>query len=534
MILRKPYALLIKYFRLIHLVLTILMSYLIIRTNSLLSFFNELVLNPNFIQGYDISRELFNGWMFAFSIIIVLASFTVLSLMYFKKKPVLSYLFNILVYISLGVLYYISLNNVDILELRLLDIRIIRAIRDFLVGAMALQTLTLMFTFVRATGFDIKKFNFKEDLDELEINEEDREEFEVEFSLDTDKVLRFYNRKIRHFKYVYLENKFIINLFSIVFLIGFLTYSLINVFVLNKSYKETILFKTEDHGIRVNKSYTTQEDYRGNKILDKTKLVIIDLDIKNNYDVMQKIDTVMTELVVGKKHFKPTSKYNKKIDDIGTVYTEQFITKEFSNYIFAYEVPLDLNLDKAKFVYSEQVYKDNGIITKQYKVELEPYDLDRKETIVNLNLNDEVDLSNTVLKKGKLKFEKLETSYMKTIYYNFCLNKDECYPSVELLLPNILTNYTRGILEVKGTLTTDKEENLYDFIKKYSRITFGKDTGTKIFDEYKLVAPKKVKLNSTYFIEIPEEALILLDARMEIAIRDKVFIIKIPIMQYFG
>ena len=41
MVLRKPYAMFIKYFKTIHVVLSLLMAFLLYRTTLLLSFFNE-------------------------------------------------------------------------------------------------------------------------------------------------------------------------------------------------------------------------------------------------------------------------------------------------------------------------------------------------------------------------------------------------------------------------------------------------------------------------------------------------------------
>ena len=47
----------------------------------------------------------------------------------------------------------------------------------------------VMYAF-RATGFDIKKFDFAKDLEELDIETKDNEEFEVNLELETDKYQR--------------------------------------------------------------------------------------------------------------------------------------------------------------------------------------------------------------------------------------------------------------------------------------------------------------------------------------------------------
>ena len=73
-----------------------------------------------------------------------------------------------------------------------------------------LQFVTLCLTFARATGFDVKKFDFAHDLQQLNVDEKDNEEFEVDVELDTDKLFRKIRKKIRYAKYVYFENKFLI------------------------------------------------------------------------------------------------------------------------------------------------------------------------------------------------------------------------------------------------------------------------------------------------------------------------------------
>ena len=128
------------------------------------------------------------------------------------------------------------------METALLDIRQVRVARDIIMIVFFVQTFSVIITFVRATGFDIKKFNFGQDLAKLDIKEEDREEFEFEVNVDTGKVQRKFRRNLRHAKYVYFENRFLINmglllLFSV---ICFVVYLNLNVY--NKVYSEMEAF----------------------------------------------------------------------------------------------------------------------------------------------------------------------------------------------------------------------------------------------------------------------------------------------------
>ena len=530
MILRKPYAILIKNFKLIHLVLTLMMIYLFIQTSSLLTFFNDNISGQDIIQGYDISRELFNSWTFILPIIIVLASFTILSLMFFKKKPFLIYVINIISYISLGILYYITLTNVDILEVRLVDIRVLRAIRDFLIGAMVIQSFTTIFMFVRATGFDIKKFNFTEDLDELEISEEDREEFELELDFDADKLIRTYRRKLRTLKYGYLENKFIINIFILVFSIGFITYTLVDVFVLNRAYNEKVLFETENYFIKVNNTYITQQNFKSEKIFEKTKLVIIDLDIRNTYAVSSRLDTVLTELVIGKKYFRPINKYDELVFDIGKSYNKEPLSTNISNFILVYEVPIELSLEKAYFNYKETLLQTNRAVTKNYKVKINPINLDENIITKQIDFGQEIDLSETILKSGKFKIDHIQFSDVFVSVYNHCIN-GECSESFEYILPSYTGKEDKSLVYIEASYKNDKITNFSNFANYY--FDFQNEDFTNDIP-MKRIIPKVKKSKEYYIFEVNSKILEQEEFTLKIRIRNKIFNVntKLEIVNY--
>ena len=80
--------------------------------------------------------------------------------------------------------------------------------------------------FIRSLGFDVKKFNFKSDLKELEITDKDSEEIELNLNFQTYKAERTIRRFIRELKYYYLENKKVIYIIgaALVIILGFLIY----------------------------------------------------------------------------------------------------------------------------------------------------------------------------------------------------------------------------------------------------------------------------------------------------------------------
>ena len=86
MILRKPYAFFIKHFKLFHIILTILITYLIYRTGLLLSFFNEYIATSQSVINQDLTGKLFNTYMFISPFLIILGSIVILSVMIIEKK----------------------------------------------------------------------------------------------------------------------------------------------------------------------------------------------------------------------------------------------------------------------------------------------------------------------------------------------------------------------------------------------------------------------------------------------------------------
>ena len=98
MILRKPYALLIKHFRLIHGVLLALITYLLYRTNIILRFLQEYISTDEIITGKDFTGELFNSLMFSLPFVVIIFFLILLWVMIYKKKKKLYYIYNIFIF----------------------------------------------------------------------------------------------------------------------------------------------------------------------------------------------------------------------------------------------------------------------------------------------------------------------------------------------------------------------------------------------------------------------------------------------------
>ena len=205
MIIKKPYAFMLKHFRLIHLLLLIPMIFLVTQTRGIISFFGEYVANNyTLAASTDVLSSLASNYINIFmylAVIIILAVFVTLSiLLQRKEKPVRFYNISIIYYLVIFILITVSFSIFTAIENDTLDPVMIRMIRDLATVIHYSQYIFIAFTAIRGIGFNIQKFDFKSDLAELEISSEDSEEVEFLVGIDTDKAKRNIRRFFRELK----------------------------------------------------------------------------------------------------------------------------------------------------------------------------------------------------------------------------------------------------------------------------------------------------------------------------------------------
>ena len=458
MILRKPYAILIKNFKLIHIILAIFMGYLFYKTNMVLSFLNEYLSSVATTISSDVTSSLFGPLLIISLIIVILGSIIILSLMHFKDKPVKFYIFNILIHIILAVFYYVTFSIIKSLEVGLVDIRVLKVIHDFTLIALMIQFVGLIFVIFRATGFDIKNFDFKKDLEDLNITTSDNEEFEVDLEVDTGKLKRKFNKKIRHLRYIYLENKLLFNIIGSISiaLISFLIY--LNVGVYNKTFQLDEAFKTNQFIFNFTDSYVTKYDYQGVEIKKDYQYVAIKLSIKKLYNQNINLKTAKFYLNVGGKKFYHTTNYKDRLFALGETYINQDITTEFQDYILVFEIPDSLIRKKMILNY---VDNNNDII----KINVGPSNLNKKNVKESASLTQALDFKDSPLKEVSMKINSYEIAPTFTLHYNYCVSSSNCYDSIEYLKDKY---FTACNAEGKLGVIDENENTKIDF--KYTTI----------------------------------------------------------------
>lgn len=532
MILKKPYAFLIKYFKLIHVVLLLMMSYLLYRTNIILNFLQKYITTDQLLTGKDFTGQLFSIWNFAMPFIVIVILAILLGVMYYKKKPLLFYVINIAVMVALLIIYNIGYDTAITLETKLIETRTLRLLRDFYLIIILIQGISLIFTFIRATGFDIKKFDFRTDLEELNITEADNEEFEVDLDIETNVLKRNFNRNLRFAKYIYKENKFII---QTIFLLGFAAVCFViymNMTIYNKIYSENHLFRASDVTMEITRSYLTNRSYKNKKVGD-SYLMVLELNVRANTKEETVLNTTKAQLIVDNQIYYPKAKYKQELFDIGDVYQNTNLDTEFETVLLVYEIPASKINSSFIFRYIDDlVLEKKGVNPKYIKIELKPYNLDKNQKEEDVELNSSVVLNDVIFGNTSLVINKFEIQDEFVIEYDFCVNDNECYKSKQYVRPNVNTNYDKTILKITGSLEKDKVSSdiysLYSIIKYFGQIEYKLGEETKKqnigFTELK---PSKNSDDNVYYIEIAKEIKNAESISLVIQIRNKTYRYKI-------
>ncbi|MEG0618592.1 MAG: hypothetical protein RR557_04710 [Bacilli bacterium] len=505
MIFRKPYAFLIKNFKLIHVIITICMAYLLYKTYSFNHFISEYMKTNMLSLGRGSADEVINKLMFTLPIILVLFSVVMLITMIKKEKPKTFYIFTIITFISLFILNNYFYLRVVYLEENIMPIQEVRLLLDLSLIFTIFQAFLLILSLIRAIGFDIKKFDFKQDLLDMDILDEDREEFEVSFNIEGNVFERTINKKLRNLKYSYLENKFLFITITLLCVIvtSYLVYKGGN--INTKTINEGEAFFSASLNIQVIKSFMTNNDYTLEKI-SNNRYVAIETNILSNAS-NQKLNLARMELMIGKEAFYPVeSGLKDKLFDLGKVYADDILTKKFQKFLIVYEIPESLSDNNMKLRYISRL---EGTRPEYISIKLNPIDLDKEDKLVDIPLGKEIVLNEKTAGKSKIKINSFEIKDSFTLNYNFCLTEAECYPSIERVIPTLNSTTQKALMKVNGSFEIDENivfgsvKNIYNIIDKFGIIVYqlnGKTYKTK--GNFKNVNVKKKKTDNEFYIEV--------------------------------
>ena len=208
MILRKPYAFLIKNFKKINILLLALTAFILWKSLDLYGFVKSYVQTGIYNTMLDSISNYVNIFTTLSFILVFVVSGILAYLLKYKDKPFLAYIL-ILVNNMVTMAMFMYINYYFTVSISgEFDLTTLMIVRDLMFIVTIPYYPIIFLLVIRSIGIDLKKFGFGEDKDFININEEDREEVEVDVSFDKDKFIRQIKNKIRLAKYFFLEHKF--------------------------------------------------------------------------------------------------------------------------------------------------------------------------------------------------------------------------------------------------------------------------------------------------------------------------------------
>ena len=507
MILRKPYAFLIKHFKMIHLLLCVPIIYLIIRTGRIASFFSSYVRANYYTNLTNIAGTYINYFMYIAIIVIILLVLTVFFLMRQKKKDTRFYLFLLIYYIILLVLLSVSHSVLNSIEQAQVTAQTVRSYRDIAYIVYVPQFFFAIYTVLRGIGFDIKKFNFEEDAKELEITDFDNEEFELVIGKDSYKYKRKIRRFIREFKYYVLENKLTFGILAafIVVVCGTLLY--LNFGVYNKKFHQTQRITHNNLMITVVDSVLSNMDLGGNKITDGKYYLAIALKIKNNSDLPSTLDYENFQIEVAKRRISATLDRSSYFADLGLTYSRdtKIPANSENTYVLTYEIDESLKDEKIVLKILESLDIQIGSVTSNYKtVELDYEKAFDTQTVRTVGFNKILELSSARL--GMLQLQIQTSTLGKTYEYTYqsCTNSN-----CQNVKNKAVADSGKTLLVLDRMLQLDPYSNYYlarkgssQFVSDFLKVRYELDGVTKT----STITDKSVStLPNTWIFQLPSE-----------------------------
>lgn len=526
MILRKPYKFLIKHFKLIHLLLFLPTIYLIITTNRIFKFFNTYVAsNYTYTNISNLAGSYVNLFMYLAALLIVMIALVVYYLMRQKKKNTKLYIAFIVYYLVLFIMLTICHGILSDLEISELSAQTSRAYRDIAFIFTLPQYFFAFFTIFRGLGFDIKQFKFELDLKDLDINEEDNEEFEFVLGVETYKYKRTARRFLREFKYYVLENKFIFTCLSIVAALVIVTTLYMHFYVYNKTYSLNKTFSHNAFTINMKNSILTNMDYNGKTITNKKFYLVLQLYIANNSIMKTKLDTSNFRLQMDGSYLVPTLDRSDYFIDYGTPYHGEDIKKDTENtYNLVYELTEDQIKSSYKLKILENIEYKVGDLTAHYKIlNIKPTTIVDKKEVKNFEVGETIDLDETALQNSSFKLNSYEIKDNYLYSYEIC-NSTSC----RTLNDVVSTGY--GSSKTKTTLLILEEETTLDKNAIYTKAI---KTKNKFYEDFftveydgKEVTTKNItpsNLNDRIILQTSAEISTATNLNLLLTIRDQTY-----------
>lgn len=512
MIIKKPYAFLIKKFRWIHGILFAMLVFLAVKSINIYTFFSDYATNHYYVMSSMLASEYIDLTLFVVTILAVLVSALIYFILSLKNKDRKTYVFLCLYYIILFVYFIYMLSIFQNLQSKSLGIETVRAIRDISVIVSLPQIVFLFIICGRTLGFNLKQFDFKKDLEEMQIDTKDYEEVEVEFGKNNYKTARFLRKTLRLTKYFMLENKFIVTVLASIIVLATSLAIFVNIKIYNVSYNENVEILANNVYYTVMSSYVTDKDINDNVITKDKKYVLIKIKANNKTTTNYNLYRETFRLELNNTMLIPTFGLDNKFIDVGKTYSPfEIKSGETKEFIIVFE--LDNSVNQSEFILKIKNYDYGNFTTleSEYKdINIVPKYIDHDEDYGKLYLPIRLNLEETMLGKTNLVLNAYEIATTFKEKYEYCIEENNCMINTYIVKPISTGKGNLSVLKLRGTLDLDEDlymnkyiTNLGDLLSYFGKISYRYRGKYKTASITKI--PTKLKTDEYSYVEVPSE-----------------------------
>lgn len=523
MIFRKPDAFIIKHIKLIHGIILFCMLYLLMKMSNLSTFYARVV-EVKSIVGESNLDNLFNTFVFLASFVSLGLILLIMILLIRKEKKFFFYLLSAILASLVLIFNVLAYSNIADMQKAVVDAPVYLAFNDISTILFYVQSVFVFIYLIKVTGFSIKDFSFGNNVIGLDLTEEDSEEVEFNFEIDSNEIKTARKRKLRNLKYIYLENRFKINL--IVFLLiciitGFTIYYINN----NQEviYKQGDELVSTDYNLILKDTFVTNLNYKNEAKFDDSFFIIQLFDLKKNKTAEYQFDSHKIYIELNDQKYYPTENYTSEFVDFGNIYSNQKLSQDYVSYYLVYEIPYEFS---TKEIYAGVVSNFDYVNNKYsfYKVKIDYEKLGNEPNEKKYKINDQMTIDSFGIHTD-ITISSFEIKEKYKLTYEYKLD-NKIYKSVEYLTPEAKNNEEKVILKLKFQQKFKENEKSYSF---YELLTLFGTIEYEIGDEvkeskfYSLLTPKKVKEENIYYVEISKDVLKGTNKNLKIAIREDIY-----------
>ena len=517
MIVRKPYAFLIKNFKKIHIFMFILCAYIYYKTVSLSSFIREFMDLFSY-DSYNEPISKYTGFLPIFCILLLIASSVALIiLLKHKNKPWKMYLILAAEYTALLIAFAFTASYFNSYS-GSLETTGIRALRDIVFILTIPQYAVFIILGIRILGVDLNKFDFKSDSEYLELSDSDREEVEISLNLDKDSVKRTYRKIKRNLGYFYKEHRLVINI-VILLLVAVIAYkSYVYIFITNKSYKQGDIINTNGYSLKINNSYYTDKDYKGDIVETNNSFVILDVTIKNNAK-KRKVNFNRFHIMNRTYNHSPTNKtYETAFKDLGTTIEDLTLSSsEEKTLLLIYKVSAKEELDKFVLYYQEL----NGNDKHLRKIKLKLNNLSKINQEKQVELGDVMTIDTPTMDEEFI-FDEITITDTVSYGRKVCDN-DSC--QVKEYQTSPIKGYK--ILKIEFSSNDFSGKDMIDFLSDYGKISYIDNSKTRKGLKIKNALDTLNYYGKYVYLKVPDNLATANEIKLIITARNNQYIYKL-------